>query len=262
MGLRSYVPALGIFLQPDPVPNGSTTAYNYAAGDPINASDVSGQSAVWEASWWKANGGTVARIATAVVVATAVTALTAGTGTSVAATIMLGAIGGAAGGAAGDYLGQVAANYVNGAASDTAWTDVNWAEAGVAAAIGMVTGGVSSWIRASRTISHGIAVQETKGAFRFAGLGQRNTSNTSFLEPNFVTGEIVRSTPPGGLILQRYGSYGTMMVSNGAHFADDSLRLAEKALSDGGAGRYALVGWGIHGVGAGAGVAVQETAVR
>jgi RHS repeat-associated protein len=42
MGARSYVPQLGRFLQPDPVPGGSANAYSYTFGDPVNASDPSG----------------------------------------------------------------------------------------------------------------------------------------------------------------------------------------------------------------------------
>jgi RHS repeat-associated protein len=42
MGARSYVPALGRFLQPDPVPGGSANAYTYTFGDPVNTSDPSG----------------------------------------------------------------------------------------------------------------------------------------------------------------------------------------------------------------------------
>ena len=42
MGVRSYVPQLGRFLQPDPVPGGSANAYAYTFGDPVNASDLSG----------------------------------------------------------------------------------------------------------------------------------------------------------------------------------------------------------------------------
>ncbi|HEY2142043.1 MAG TPA: RHS repeat-associated core domain-containing protein [Solirubrobacteraceae bacterium] len=42
MGARSYVPQLGRFLQPDPIPGGSANAYSYTFGDPVNASDPSG----------------------------------------------------------------------------------------------------------------------------------------------------------------------------------------------------------------------------
>jgi RHS repeat-associated protein len=43
MGKRSYVPALGRFLTPDPVPGGSANAYDYADQDPVNAFDLGGE---------------------------------------------------------------------------------------------------------------------------------------------------------------------------------------------------------------------------
>ena len=149
MGARSYVPTLGIFLQPDPVPNGSTTAYNYAAGDPINASDISGTS-VLEGAWWKANGGQVLRVTIAVVVGTAIAVATAGTGTSVGAAVAAGIISGGIAGAAGDYLGQVVATYYDGGSHEAAWGEANWAEIGTAAAIGAVTGGIGGGVRVYR----------------------------------------------------------------------------------------------------------------
>jgi RHS repeat-associated protein len=42
MGVRSYVPQIGRFLQPDPVPGGSADAYSYTFGDPVNSSDPTG----------------------------------------------------------------------------------------------------------------------------------------------------------------------------------------------------------------------------
>jgi RHS repeat-associated protein len=42
MGVRSYVPQLGRFLQTDPVRGGSVNAYDYASGDPVNSVDVDG----------------------------------------------------------------------------------------------------------------------------------------------------------------------------------------------------------------------------
>lgn len=43
MGVRSYVPAMGRFLSPDPVLGGSANAYEYAGGDPVNNFDLTGE---------------------------------------------------------------------------------------------------------------------------------------------------------------------------------------------------------------------------
>jgi len=43
MGVRSYVPQLGRFLQPDPKAGGSESAYAYVHGNPLNETDASGQ---------------------------------------------------------------------------------------------------------------------------------------------------------------------------------------------------------------------------
>ena len=42
MGARSYVPALGRFLTPDPIPGGSANPYDYANQDPVNTFDLEG----------------------------------------------------------------------------------------------------------------------------------------------------------------------------------------------------------------------------
>lgn len=44
MGARVYEPALGRFLQVDPLPGGSANRYDYAGQDPINNLDLNGQS--------------------------------------------------------------------------------------------------------------------------------------------------------------------------------------------------------------------------
>jgi RHS repeat-associated protein len=43
MGARSYIPSLGRFLTPDPVPGGSANAYDYADQDPVNVFDLAGE---------------------------------------------------------------------------------------------------------------------------------------------------------------------------------------------------------------------------
>ena len=53
MGARSYIPQLGRFLQPDPVPGGSADAYTYTFGDPVNTSDPSGELTYGFSGWLK-----------------------------------------------------------------------------------------------------------------------------------------------------------------------------------------------------------------
>ncbi|MET9468882.1 ricin-type beta-trefoil lectin domain protein [Streptomyces sp. NPDC006544] len=42
MGARLYSPALGRFLQTDPVPGGNASPYDYCTGDPVNCTDLDG----------------------------------------------------------------------------------------------------------------------------------------------------------------------------------------------------------------------------
>jgi RHS repeat-associated protein len=65
MGVRSYVPQLGRFLQPDPFSGGSASAYTYTFGDPVNSSDPSGAFAQWFVEFSQKNGEEVAAAAAA-----------------------------------------------------------------------------------------------------------------------------------------------------------------------------------------------------
>jgi RHS repeat-associated protein len=58
MGVRSYVPQLGRFMQTDPVSGGSANAYAYTYGDPVNSSDPSGE---FVPGWFKGVGTIVAK---------------------------------------------------------------------------------------------------------------------------------------------------------------------------------------------------------
>jgi RHS repeat-associated protein len=69
MGARVYEPVLGRFLQTDPIPGGAANAYDYAAQDPINTSDLQGTNLPGSGggnscacnssnSWWSPTGGT------------------------------------------------------------------------------------------------------------------------------------------------------------------------------------------------------------
>ncbi len=57
MGVRSYVPAIGRFLTPDPVIGGSANAYEYGNGDPVNNVDLGGERAKKRRKTFKGGGG-------------------------------------------------------------------------------------------------------------------------------------------------------------------------------------------------------------
>ena len=55
---RMYSPAIGRFLQPDPIgQTGGRNLYSYVGNDPLNAIDPSGQVGIFGALWGGAAGG-------------------------------------------------------------------------------------------------------------------------------------------------------------------------------------------------------------
>ena len=146
MGAREYVPALGIFLQPDPQPESGLTAYNYANSDPVNQADTGGDAAFFSGQWWKENA---ISIGVAVLVTVVVTVATAGTATAATAPLWVAlgkaALIGAVAGAAGDLATQTITDLANGEA-----VSIDWASVGTSAGIGAVLGGFGGGIGRAR----------------------------------------------------------------------------------------------------------------
>jgi RHS repeat-associated protein len=65
MGARSYVPQLGRYLQTDPVEGGSADAYAYTHGDPVDETDLTGETTESGPPAWAIAGGE--RVAEAIV---------------------------------------------------------------------------------------------------------------------------------------------------------------------------------------------------
>jgi RHS repeat-associated protein len=113
LGARDLDPVLGSFTAPDPVLHtddaGGFTPYAYSANDPINHSDPSGLD--WwgdVGNWFHDNAGTIANVATAIVVSAAVftvaSACVASVVCGIGVAIAAGAIGATAGYIAGNAV--------------------------------------------------------------------------------------------------------------------------------------------------------------
>ncbi len=127
MGQRVYLPALGRFLQVDPIVGGSANPYDYVNQDPVNASDPTGES--W--SDWLAAALTA-------IVAIAVSAATGGLADIAAgAALAIGAAEGAVVAMAG-----YAINYGINKATDPT-TEWNTKEFVISALIGAAIGGIA-----------------------------------------------------------------------------------------------------------------------
>ena len=168
MGSRTYIPALGVMMQPDPVPNAGPTPYNYANGDPVNFQDPDG-----DFSWcWS----TFTKVTTAVVVGAVVGVLTAGVGSTAAVGYYIAAQAaiGAAAGAAGSALGQGIVIWAGVKDSDgNSTSQFNWGEFWRDAAIGFATSGVSAGLTrklAPRPGATSVAKGPTKGVVPRKGI--------------------------------------------------------------------------------------------
>jgi RHS repeat-associated protein len=134
IGSRVYTPDGGRWLEPDPSLNGSTNAYEYAVGDPINQVDPSGN-----ASWGWLIGAVVATV-----VGLSIGAVTAGVGGGLAAQVAFGVVAGAVSGAGGEVATQLAD-------SGGEFDGIDWASVGIAAGIGGAVGGIASGLAGSST---------------------------------------------------------------------------------------------------------------
>jgi RHS repeat-associated protein len=134
MGARTYIPALGMFMQPDPVNGAAPTPYNYANGDPVNYADPAG-SVAW--CW-----ATFTKVTIGVVVGVAVAAMSAGTGAPLAMAAL-----GAVEGAASSVISQgVVIAFQIPDANGNAQEDFSIGEILSSAAAGLAVGGVASQV--------------------------------------------------------------------------------------------------------------------
>jgi len=132
MGARTYVPALGRFLESDPIVNGGANPYAYVNGDPINGLDPTGTSDSWF--------GPIMGAIVAVVVGAVIGVATAGAGLGPVAVFFVGLGAAAVGGA----LGEVTSELISTGTVDI--KAVGWA-ALIDTAFAAVTFGVGRFVR-------------------------------------------------------------------------------------------------------------------
>ena len=154
MGARAYAPRSGRFVQPDPVVGGSLNRYEFAAGDPLNNRDASGQLTTGR---WAAIGISIG--------IAAVAALTVKFGGVALLSVKKGAI---VGGVTGATSGAVSSTVQQGV--DNGWDAIDWRESVQAAAIGgtvgAAVGGLSAKVALSKQSAAQAAAQNDLGFAR------------------------------------------------------------------------------------------------
>ena len=163
LGARDLDPVLGTFTSPDPVLHADKpagfTPYAYSANDAVNYSDPSGLD--WwgdVGNWFHDNAGTIANVATAIVVTAAVatlaTACVASVVCGIAVLAVAGAVGAAAGYAAGTAVDVAVGNraapsqdeYWGGMAQAAGWGAIGGAlGGGIGAALGKAAPAIGQW---------------------------------------------------------------------------------------------------------------------
>ena len=216
VGAREYVPALGIFLQPDPLPDSGPTAYGYSGADPINASDPSGNFFLFSGAWWKENGGATLKVAISVVAAIAVSAVTAGAAAGPGLAFVAGVVGGAGGGALGNAVGQVAEDVVNGDAISVDGTEV-LVSAAIGAAVGIATGAVHA-VRLGRALR----TAQMRADLSSAGLQASNRGIGATLGPKQYLGVVSSSLKRSAAGVRNRALWGKRPLSKIKEVADDS----------------------------------------
>ena len=211
MGARTYVPALGRFLQADPVVNGGANPYAYTNGDPINGHDMTGTTD----KWWAPFVGAVA----AAVVGAIIGLATAGLGTGVGAAIGWGIVAAALGGAAG----EVTTELINTGHVD--FKQVGYAVA-VDVALAVLSFGTArfytqKWLRA-RASRAGSVANSVEGSFigeaavvdngggLLSGGGRRLSTGSNMLIPErysdllILESSSVPSSPKGSFVMPHF----------------------------------------------------------
>jgi RHS repeat-associated protein len=178
MGARTYAPAAGRFLQPDPQVS-STNAYEFAGGDPVNVSDVTGALPDWLIQ--------TLSVLVSVTVTAVIGACTAGLGVPAAAAI------GAVTGAAIEAGLSVAAQ-----SASVGFDNVSWGQVGISAAIGAASGALGGTLGAKAKLARNArkAAAADQGPAGGVAPQTQGRSSTNILDQVAAAEEAAGTPPP------------------------------------------------------------------